>query len=307
MRARFLQSILVAASVLLCVSLCASALVAQDLGPHFRKIREGIYVQSAQEANSNCGIVLTSEGVVLIDSGHNPPDSREVLAAVKKLTALPIRFLIDTEVHPDHTTGHFVFSPPAIIIAGAGTGEAMRKAFDPERIKKMAEAPETREATEGYRLIAPQIEYQEKMTLNVGERTFELLRLKNVHSEADTAIWLPKERVLFAASDAVPNSFNNIRSFVTIPDMLAGMKMMKALNPEVVIPGHGTPGTTKIFDEAERYYALLLDRVGKMVHDGKSLDQIKQDLRMPEYDNWAGKDRIPTNIEAAYRAVKSGS
>jgi len=57
--------------VLAYLAVFASSARAQDLGPHFRKIKEGIYVQSAQELNSNCGIILTQEGVVLIDSGHN--------------------------------------------------------------------------------------------------------------------------------------------------------------------------------------------------------------------------------------------
>src|SRR5258708_39825211 len=82
---------------------------AQDLGPQIRKLEDGIYVYVGKNFNSNAGIVLTQEGVVLIDSGHNPTDSRAILAAVRKLTALPVRFLIDSEPHPDHTTGHFVF------------------------------------------------------------------------------------------------------------------------------------------------------------------------------------------------------
>lgn len=54
----------------------------------------------------------------------------------------------------------------------------------------------------------------------------------------------------------------------------------------------------------ERYYDSLLDRVKQMAQQEKSLDQIKKELRMPGYDDWAGKDRFPNNIEAAYRAVK---
>src|SRR5881394_900560 len=99
---------------------------AQDLGPQIKKLEDGVYVYVGKNFNSNCGIVLTQDGVVLIDSGHNPTDSRAVLAAVRKLTPLPVRFLIDTEPHPDHTTGHFVFSPPATIIAAEGAGESMR-------------------------------------------------------------------------------------------------------------------------------------------------------------------------------------
>jgi cyclase len=283
----------------------ASSLWAQDLGPHFRKIKEGIYVQSAREVNSNSGIVLTTEGVVIIDTGQNPTDSQEVREAIKKLTPLPVRLVINTEVHPDHTTGNFVFSPPALVVNHDGASDAMRKAYDPERANTLSkQSPEMREAVQGYRLVTPHIEYRDRATLHVGERTFQLLYLKNAHSEADTAVWLPNERVLFAASVAIPNSINNIRPFVAIPDMLAALKMLKSLNPEVVVPGHGSFGTTKIFDDSERYYGLLLERVGAMVRAGKSLDRIKQELRMPEYAEWAYQERMPTNIEAAYRAVK---
>ena len=291
-----------------CVGLVWTAtLVAQDLGPNIRKIKDGIYVYVGTNFNSNCGIVITQEGVVLIDSGHNPTDSRAIFDAVKKLSPLPIRFLLDTEPHPDHTTGHFVFSPPAVIIAHEGATASMvgREKETPGRIEKLAgTSPEMRKALDGYRFVPPQVEYRQKATINLGERTFELMYLKGVHSEADTAVWLPKERVLFSASGIVVDQINILRPFVTIPDILAASKMMKALNPEFVIPGHGQPGTVKIFDDTEKYYALLLERVGKLVKEGKSLDEIKKEVKMPEYDSWASKERFPSNVEAAYKAVK---
>jgi cyclase len=279
---------------------------AQDLGPQIKQLSDGVYVYVGKNFNSNCGIILTNDGVVLIDSGHNPTDSRAVLDAVKKLTAMPVRFLIDTEPHNDHTTGHFVFSPPAAIIAAEGAGESMRGARRniPDRIEKLAAtSPEMKAALEGYKFITPHIEYHDKMTLYVGERMFELMYLKGVHSEADTAIWLPKERVLFSASAFVHDQINIFRPFVTIPNILAAGKMLKALNPEQVVPGHGAPGTVQIFEDGEKYYALLVDRVSAMVAAGKSLDEIKKELRMPEYADWASQDRMPTNIDAAYRMV----
>ena len=63
-------------------------LSAQDLDPQIKKIKDGIYVYVGKEFNSNCGIILTQEGVVLIDSGHNPTDSRAILDAVKKAHAI---------------------------------------------------------------------------------------------------------------------------------------------------------------------------------------------------------------------------
>src|SRR4051812_39988452 len=79
-----------------------SSMPAQDLGPHFTKIKDGIYVQTAKstpQANSNGSIILTSEGVVLVDTGQSATDSREIAEAVKKLTPQPVRFIIDTETH----------------------------------------------------------------------------------------------------------------------------------------------------------------------------------------------------------------
>ena len=58
---------------------------AQDLGPHFKKIAEGIFVRAVKPADSNAAIILSSEGMVLIDSGHNSPDSIALSQAIKKL------------------------------------------------------------------------------------------------------------------------------------------------------------------------------------------------------------------------------
>ena len=279
---------------------------AQDLGPQIQKMGEGIYVYVGKNFNSNTGIILTDEGVVLIDSGHAPTNSLAVAAAVKKLTPKPVRFLIDTEPHPDHTTGHFVFSPPATIIAAEGAGDSMRnrEKETPDRIEKLAAtSPEMKKALEGYKFVPPQIEYHQKMTLHVGERTFELTYIKGVHSEADTAIWMPKERVLFSASAYVTDQINIFRPIVNITDILAAGKFMKELNPEHVVPGHGQPTTAKLFDDGAKYYALLVERVGAMMKEGKSLDQIKKDVRMPEYASWASQERFPTNVDAAYRML----
>jgi len=240
--------------------LWASALWAQDLGPGFTKVQDGIYVYAAKEGNSTCSIVLTEEGPVIIDTCQSPLDGQKLSAAVKKLTDKPVRFVLDTEVHSDHTFNHFIFSPPAIVINHQGATEGMKTNYNPKRAETLAaQSPEMREAVKGYRMVTPQIEYKDRMTIHLGERTFDLIYLKNVHSEADEAIWLPKERVLFAASAANVRTMINLRPFVRIQDVLASYKLMKSLNPEVVIPGHGAVSTTKIFDEYEGFYTCCLN------------------------------------------------
>ena len=284
----------------------SGAAFAQDLGPRVQKLADGVYVHTGKGFDSNSGIILTQEGVVVIDTGQNPIESRDIMDTVKKLTSMPVRLVINTEPHGDHTTGHYVFSPPALVVAAADGGESMRGAdrAAPDRIQRLAAtSPEMKTALEGYRFIAPQIEYHDNMTINLGGKTLELMYLPRVHSESDTAVWLPAERVVFSASAFVNNQINILRPFVTIPDILAAGKKLKALNPQHVVPGHGTPGGVEIFDKGEKYYALLLERVDKAMKEGKSLDDIQKEVKMPEYASWGSQDRMPTNIDAAYRML----
>ena len=289
------------------IALSCAGHVAQtpELGPGFSKVKDGIYVFAPDATTTTCAFVVTQEGVVMIDSCNSPLDSRRMAAAIKKVTDKPVVFLIDTETHGDHTANHFIFSPPATVINHQGAGVAMKKEYSPKRAAKLAaESPEMREALKGEKMIPPHLEYKDRMTINLGERTFELIYLKNVHSEADTAVWLPKERVLFASSAANVRRFLNLRPSVVIPDVLASYKLMKSLNPEIVITGHGPPTTTKVFDEYEGFYNLLLKRVGAMAAQGKSLAEIKKELKMPEYADWHDQNRLDANIDAAYRSVK---
>jgi cyclase len=290
---------------LIALSCAGHVAQAPELGSGFMKVKDGIYVFAPDATTTTCAFVVTQEGVVMIDACNSPLDSRRMAAAIKKVTDKPVVFLIDTETHSDHTANHFIFSPPATVINHQGAGAGMKKEYSPQRAAKLAaQSPEMREALKGEKMIPPHIEYKDRMTLNLGERTFELIYLKNVHSEADTAIWMPKERVLFASSAANVRRFLNLRPSVVIPDVLASYKLMKSLNPEIVITGHGPPTTTKVFDEYEGFYTLLLKRVGAMAAQGKSLADIKKELKMPEYADWHDQNRLDVNIDAAYRSVK---
>ena len=284
---------------------CAAAAQAQDLGPGFHKIKDGIYTFAPDQSTTTCSFVVTEVGVVMIDACNSPLDSRRMAAGIKKVTDKPILFLIDTETHSDHTANHFIFSPPALVINAEGAGAGMKKEYNPKRAETLAaKSPELREVLKGEKMIPPHIEYKDRMTIHLGERTFELMYLKNVHSFADTAVWMPNERVLFASSAANVRTILNLRPAVVLPDVIASYKLMKSLNPEVVIAGHGQPTTTVIFDEYERFYNLLMKRMGEMAEQGKSLEEIKKELKMPEYANRLGQDRLPVNIDAAWKSVK---
>ena len=111
--------------------------------------------------------------------------------------------------------------------------------------------------------------------------------------------------MLFSVGNAAVKRFGFLRKFVTIENIKSDIKKLKALDPDVVVPAHGLPGHVQLLDETDTFYDVLLERVGKQMAQGKSLEEIKKDPGLPEYKNWSGgKERLDTNVEAAFRALK---
>ncbi|HKA33300.1 MAG TPA: hypothetical protein VKH64_08820 [Candidatus Binatia bacterium] len=113
---------------------------AQDLGPAFHKVKDGIYTFAPDQTTTTCSMVVTTDGVLMIDSCNNSLDSKKMLAAVKKVTDKPVRFLVDTETHNDHTWNHFVFSPPAVVVSAQGAAEGMKKGLESQARRDAREA-----------------------------------------------------------------------------------------------------------------------------------------------------------------------
>ena len=90
---------------------------------------------------------------------------------------------------------------------------------------------------------------------------------------------------------------------MTIPDILAAAKMMKALKSEYVIPGHGKPGTVKIFEETEKYDALLLETC--LVRWSKPASRRARFsegiVKTPEYAQWASQERILGTVRSSLK------
>jgi glyoxylase-like metal-dependent hydrolase (beta-lactamase superfamily II) len=81
--------------------------------PEFRKLAEDVYAYVGKLNDSNAMAIVTTEGVVLVDTGNNTTDTRELLKHVQSVTKQPVRYVVITQNHNDHSGGAALFSPPA--------------------------------------------------------------------------------------------------------------------------------------------------------------------------------------------------
>src|SRR5712691_6245028 len=83
----------------------------------FRKLAEDVYAFVGKRNDANALVVVTAQGVVLVDTGNNPPETRLLQNFIKSVTHQPVRYVVITQNHGDHTGGAPLFSPPANVVA----------------------------------------------------------------------------------------------------------------------------------------------------------------------------------------------
>ena len=225
------HTILAASSVVLLGStLAAQGRLGVDFTPKLIPIVENIYAYEGPLAlpgeeeivRTNSLVVVTDEGVVVVDGQDNLEEAERLVAAIAEVTSQPIRYLVNASPHGDHVNGNGAFEG-ATIIAQERAREAMieaarRSGGDPPPL--------------------PTVLYADKMTLRVGGKTLELNYYGPAHTPGDTVVYIPEDRVAFLSEVYFNGMFTSLgdgfaESHVEVLDAV------RELDAEWFIPGHG--------------------------------------------------------------------
>lgn len=234
---------LAAVSLMLVTALIAAADFDYGLSP--RQVAEDTWVVVGRNEDFsfenggnivNSAFIVTSEGVVVIDSGPSRRFGEQLRAAIARITDQPILRVLNTHHHPDHFLGNQAF-PAASLAALAGTIEGIRRdgeSFNENMYRLAGDWMLGTEVTvPGHQL--------EPGPLTVGEHRLELLALDG-HTGTDLAVFDRTTGVLFAGDllfhDRAPTT-----PHANIPRWLASIAVLEALPVKVLVPGHGAPTT----------------------------------------------------------------
>jgi len=164
--------------------------------PEFRKLADDIYAYIGKVNDANALVVVTSQGVVVIDTGNNQPETRNILKNIQAVTKQPVRFVIITQNHGDHIGGTPLFSPPATVIVHDRVAKDW-KSWKPHLIKAWRKRfPERMEALKDFHPIDAVVSFSDRMTLNLGGKVIELIYVDDTYNPGDIAVWLPQSGVM---------------------------------------------------------------------------------------------------------------
>jgi cyclase len=295
-------------ALLLCASLglAGSADAITGEKAELKKLADGVYAFIGKLNDANAMVIVTTEGVVLVDTGNNPPETRILQKLVQSVTSEPVRYIVVSQNHGDHVGGAPLFSPPANVIAHERVFKewAKWKSFQIKAWRKRF--AERSAALMGVNPTDTMLTFNDHMTLHLGGKTIELIYVDDRYNPGDVAVWLPESGVLHAAFVGYITRHPDIRpdySHGTTSGMLKQLEAMIALKPKIVVPAHGPLGDVTDLQALTDYLLSARQKVRAMMSRGLSLADIRAQFNMSEYQGWDRDSHFPWTAETIYREL----
>jgi cyclase len=238
-----------------------------------QKITENVYAETGARG-CNTSFVVTSDGVVAIDTPITPAIARKWLAEIAKHGTL--RYVINGEAHPDHIAGNCYMG--GTLIAHEGARDAILKT-DPNTIKQMQQrmapggsSPDSAD----FRLRAPDITFSERLTIYLGKHTFHLFALPG-HSANQVYVFVPEEKVIFTSDNVVTTGMPFF--FESLPDeWIKGLQFVEKLDFDKLVPGHGEVAEKSYIKQMIKTIDTWIDPVKDAIKKGMALEETQKKI-----------------------------
>lgn len=267
---------------IVCVFLSAATADAAD---GLVRISDHVYsyvdIREASPANSfgaNAGIVVGEREIAVIDSLVSARRATEFLADIRKISDKPIRYVINTHSHLDHTFGNGVFAKEgAIVVSQEKCAEAMRSNLA-EVLDNAGDFGLTPEEMAGTKPGYPSLTFAERMQIDLGGISLNLLFAGPSHSPGSIMVQVPAEKVVFAG-DILFTGFHPYLGEGDINGWLSNLKVLEEIGAERIIPGHGPLSTVSDVKALAAYLTLFDARARELVKAGDPPDVAEAELK----------------------------
>jgi glyoxylase-like metal-dependent hydrolase (beta-lactamase superfamily II) len=258
------------------------------------------------ERAGTAGFIVTTEGVVVVNTTNTPFHAREVLYEIRHHSDLPVRYAIDTSSSGDQILGNEVFTElEATLISSAKTQEGIRqyRQLLARRVADDEGNGKLRTRMRGFHIAVPTQTFSSEMTLRLGGQGIKLLSLLRNGSGDDVAVYLPAAKVLFLG-DLFQNSYFPRVDSRNIHDWIATLRQVEGWDVDVYVPGHGEPGGKKELTVFRQFLEWLGKQVETRFKEGESISQVKQEMdSQVETYRWHAPELVSEEVEALYRQL----
>jgi glyoxylase-like metal-dependent hydrolase (beta-lactamase superfamily II) len=325
----------------------ASALAADEVFD-LKPVAQGVYAVIAKptfRTNCNSAIVLLDDSVLVVDTQSKPSAAEALIAQIRKLTDKPVKYVVITHFHGDHTQGvqAYVKAWPAVeIISTAATRDSISQRGTarlqrdlvtvPQQIDKLktdlqkatdtaekASLQKTLAQAEAYLAEVKQIQIplatlivDQSLNLYRKSGVIEILSIGKAHTDGDLMVYLPAEKVLITGD--VVHGAQPITKDGYFSDWIGAIDAAEKLDFESVIGGHGDVLHGKAtFELWKQYFNELIAEAARSYGTGESLDAARKRIAPLLLAEYGGKfparfsDTVVSDVEKAYRFISGAT
>ena len=272
------------------------------------KIADGVYVHIGTHGDfdkdyhgdmANIGFIVGANSVAIVDSGGSYKVGVQLREAVRSVTQLPIRYVINTHIHPDHIFGNAAFIQDKPEFIGHHNLPGTLSLNHESLMRSLKEVLGT--DADGSEIVLPTKIVSDVMDIDLGNRKLHLQAWPKAHTNTDLTV-LDEKTQTFWTGDLLfitktPSLDGDLKGWLSVDDGL------KAVQAKITIPGHGDPTKDKngMLDRQNTYLNLLLKDVREAIKNVVDMQQLTETAAQAEKSNWVLFDLINRrNINHAY-------
>ncbi|MEV8320548.1 MBL fold metallo-hydrolase [Streptomyces sp. NPDC059900] len=264
--------------------------------PRLEELAPGVHAYIQPDGGwclNNAGVLIGDDAVAVVDTAATERRARALRAAIASRTPLEVRTIVTTHHHGDHHFGNSVVAPYATVVSHEVTrSEMARRGLAMREVWPGTEWGDIS-------LALPTLTFRERTTLHVGGLTAELIHVGPAHTTSDIVAWLPEQRVLFAGDVLLPGC----TPFVLMGSLsgtLEAITRLRALDPAVVVGGHGPVAGPEVLDATRDYLLWVRDTARAGLAAGLSPLETARETDLGPYAGLRDPERLVANLHRAY-------
>lgn len=249
---------------------------------------------------SNAGFIVGKDYVVVIDSLATVGLTQRFKDEMRQVTDKPIRYLVNTHHHGDHTYGNHVFSEATIISHDNCRRELARASMmDPDLLNSIFPEFDFR----GIAVTPAHITFDRQLTLHVDGSEVRLVHFGVGHTIDDIIVYLPDEGIIFAG-DLIFLYSTPLGMEGSFAGWVKHLDAMAKLDARTYVPGHGPVCGAEGLNLCRDYLSLVRREARKRFNEGMTVDQAAKDIPLRRFKQWANRERILLNLERLWREFR---
>jgi glyoxylase-like metal-dependent hydrolase (beta-lactamase superfamily II) len=254
--------------------------------------------------NNNLGFVVSDAGVLVINTGPSARAARALHAAIRKITAQPVKWVVNVNSQNHYWLGNGYFKSLGATLLASKEAERVMREMGTQQLD--ANKALLKEKADGTVLTYPTELIADRRELKLGKTSVQLLHFGPAHTPGDLAVWLPQQKILFAGDIVYTERLLAVLPIGNSANWVQAFDKLVALNPKMIVPGHGRPTTIEVARRDTRDYLSFLRAEAKRVLDaGGSLQDAVEKVDQSRFRSLVNFDLLALrNMNQVFQEVE---